>query len=509
MKRFSSFVLCFALVLSVFSAEVFAADTFYEAGFDYEKVNGTARIVTYYGLGGDLVIPETLGGLPVSAVAEGAVSCQKDTQITSITLPKTLTSFSASAITGNVSLEKIVLDEENTSFCLISGVLYNSNQTRLVLYPSADPRTEYEMHKDTVIVESAAFYGASNLEKIVLSPSLKTIKHAKTNQPGVFENCTALKSVSLPFSLSVLGDYAFMGCTSLSSVFFPDSATRVSIGMGAFLNCPNLKNVRLYSNVDSIGAEAFGFLSYINDAAMMETTLAEDFCLYGINGSAVADYCKYTGVSYVGLNLTGDLFGSNARFFFPKADFPIKSVSASKYAEADFSDLRARLFSLSAYVQGWQIKYTPVNSATVLPSEFGTPVLYSIPAGSSADFEEDVYLFSVDEVTNTVRYVPSHIGKAPDAWGADSYQLQFETNLTGPFLAVNAQTNPGDLDGDESVSALDITVLAQSVAGWNVNFEYLNADVNGDGSLSAFDITVLAQSVAGWDVELSSFGAKV
>ena len=140
MKRFWSAVLCLVMMFSAFSVNVFSATTYYEAGFDYEKVSGVAKIVNYYGLGGELVIPETLGGLPVAMIADGAVSCQADTQITSLSLPKTLTDFSASAIVGNYSLEKIILAEDNPSFSLIDGVLYNASRTRLVLYPAKDAR---------------------------------------------------------------------------------------------------------------------------------------------------------------------------------------------------------------------------------------------------------------------------------------------------------------------------------------------------------------------------------
>ncbi len=510
MKRFWSVVLCIAVVFSAFSVEVFSATTYYEAGFDYEKVSGTAKIVNYYGLGGNLVIPETLGGLPVTAIANGAFSCQADTQITSISLPSSLASFSATSIVGNYSLKEIRLAEGNTAFSLVDGVLYNANQTHLLLYPVSDARTSYEILGGTIAIESSAFYGAKNLEKIVFPRSLKTIQNAETNQAGVFENCTALKSVSFPFGLSTIGDYAFMGCSSLTSVFFPDAATKLKIGMGAFLNCLELKSVRLYSNVESIGVEAFGILSFVNLVGMMETKVMDDFYLYAVNNTVGAKYAASAGIGYRELRQTGD-FSSNARIFMPKAEFSEKvylSTSVGNYAESEFSELRARYFAMTNYAKGWRINRR-LADGSVLPEKFEESVFYSIPSGVLADFEEEVYLFSVNEATGELTYIPSYIGTAPDAWGSDSVQIEFETDLLGPFLSVVAAVEPGDVNDDGALGVNDVATLAQVLAGWDLSCNYLAADVNGDAAPSVLDVAVLAQVLAGWDTELSSFAEHV
>ena len=44
--------------------------------------------------------------------------------------------------------------------------------------------------------------------------------------------CTSLTSVTIPNSVTSIGDYAFDDCTSLTSVTIPNSVT--SIGSGAF-----------------------------------------------------------------------------------------------------------------------------------------------------------------------------------------------------------------------------------------------------------------------------------
>ena len=72
-----------------------------------------------------------------------------------------------------------------------------------------------------------------------------------------FYNCTALKSVTIPESVTVIGDNAFTYCEGLTSIIIPDSVT--SIGIAAFYSCENLTSVTIGSGVESIGDYAFRY----------------------------------------------------------------------------------------------------------------------------------------------------------------------------------------------------------------------------------------------------------
>ena len=71
----------------------------------------------------------------------------------------------------------------------------------------------------------------------------------------VFYDCCSLTSISLPSSLASLGDYAFFSCTNLTSITIP--STVKTIGEGCFTSCGKLTKVVVPDSVDTIGK--FGF----------------------------------------------------------------------------------------------------------------------------------------------------------------------------------------------------------------------------------------------------------
>ena len=78
------------------------------------------------------------------------------------------------------------------------------------------------------------------------------------------------KNVTIPSSITNIGDSAFNGCGALKSVTIPDSVT--TIGNYAFYNCGRLSSITIPSSITNIGDEAFNSCSSLNEITCLATT---------------------------------------------------------------------------------------------------------------------------------------------------------------------------------------------------------------------------------------------
>jgi hypothetical protein len=72
---------------------------------------------------------------------------------------------------------------------------------------------------------------------------------------GAFATCPFLTNVTLPDSLTSIAGSLFARCTSLANITLPRSAT--SIGLYAFAICNSLTNITIPANVTNLGQYAF------------------------------------------------------------------------------------------------------------------------------------------------------------------------------------------------------------------------------------------------------------
>ena len=89
-----------------------------------------------------------------------------------------------------------------------------------------------------------AFYGCDNLTSITIPNSVTSIGDF------AFYDCTKLTSITIPDSVTSIGEEAFRWCRSLTSITIPDSVT--SIGEGAFWSCSSLTSITIPNSVTSI-----------------------------------------------------------------------------------------------------------------------------------------------------------------------------------------------------------------------------------------------------------------
>ncbi len=126
-------------------------------------------------------------------------------------------------------------------------------------------------------IDNYAFEGCTGLTSIEIPNSVTSISEF------AFQNCTGLTTVTIPNSVTSIGNYAFAGCSGLTTVTIPNSVT--SIGYDAFENCTGLTTVTIPNSVTSIGGSAFaGCTSLTSVAIGNSVTSIDGYAFAGCTG---------------------------------------------------------------------------------------------------------------------------------------------------------------------------------------------------------------------------------
>ena len=157
--------------------------------------------------------------------------------MTSITLPKTIRSIGKGAFTRS-SLVSCNFSENSELTSIGFGAFYNCASLTSINIPN----------NVTEICDSA-FYGCYNLTSIDIPNGVTSIGIA------AFEKCSGLTSIDIPDSVTSIGNAAFNGCSGLTSCTIGSSVT--SIGDSAFYQCSGLTSIVIPNSVTSIGDSAF------------------------------------------------------------------------------------------------------------------------------------------------------------------------------------------------------------------------------------------------------------
>ena len=98
-------------------------------------------------------------------------------------------------------------------------------------------------------IENWAFYGCTNITSVTIPNSVTRIGNS------AFEGCSAMSSVTIPSSVIELGAHAFSECSALTEVTIPSSVTNINKYL--FSECTSLSSVTIPDSVTNIGQYAF------------------------------------------------------------------------------------------------------------------------------------------------------------------------------------------------------------------------------------------------------------
>ena len=122
-----------------------------------------------------------------------------------------------------------------------------------------------------------AFYGCSGLTSLTIPSSVTSIGNE------AFHGCCGLTSLVIPSGVTSIGDEAFHGCCGLTSLVIPSGVT--SIGDEAFYGCSGLINLTIPSSVTRIGWSAFEGCSGLTSLVIPSgVTSIGDEAFYGCSG---------------------------------------------------------------------------------------------------------------------------------------------------------------------------------------------------------------------------------
>ena len=146
-----------------------------QTDFDCQLINDNTEleIIGYYGSDSDIAIPDSIGGYPVTSIADGAFSgCEFE----SVVINDGINNIGLSAFNEADNLKSIEVNEENTAYCSVDGVLYNTDKTVLIRYPVASENTGFVVMDAVTMIEKNAFNGTVGLSSIDIPESITEIK---------------------------------------------------------------------------------------------------------------------------------------------------------------------------------------------------------------------------------------------------------------------------------------------------------------------------------------------
>lgn len=228
--------------------------------YTYITNNDTICITKYIGPGGDVSIPETITGLPVTTIASYAFAgC---TNLTSITISQNVTNYFGDAFFYCTGLAAIYAHPLNPVFTSVAGVMFNKTKTVLVQYPMGRAGN-YAIPDTVTAIGYTAFYSCSGLTDVTLPHGLTSI------EDGAFEACPALTNLAVPGTVTNIGWNAFAGCTNLATITLPENM--LALGGWAFYNCRRLTSVTIPEGVPAIEERTFYSCSSLTNVVIPQS----------------------------------------------------------------------------------------------------------------------------------------------------------------------------------------------------------------------------------------------
>ena len=530
MKRLLLSLLLLVAVNATMSAYDFEVDGKYYNLLSDSTAEFTCKDPNYTAYRGHLVIPETVSynGVDLTVTQVSDYACYKCRQMTSVSIPNTVTSLGVSSFLGCSGLTSIDLPNsltrigstafeecsELTSLYLPSSVtkiepfafMMCPGLTSIVV---ADDNPKYDSRGNcNAVIETATKTMIIGCQNTVIPSSVTTFAD------HVFEGVTGLTSIVIPYGTTEIPDYMLAFCTNLTSVQIPNTVT--SIGYDAFRGCTSIANITLPNSVRVISYGAFSEMDNLQGLKIPRNvySIRRTFLLGSprVKRLSVADGnqyydsredcnaiihtstntiiagCENTVIPSTVTSIGANAFGS--RLGLTSIDIPNHITSIDEYAFA-------RCVNLTHVTLPDSI----TNIADYMFYECGALESITIPAPVT-----DIGLSAFRYCSNLTQVISLPVTPPAitqycfiNSYGATLFvpQESMEAYSTHEFWGRFSRivpflgAGPGDINGDGTITVSDaVDIINQMLDAGNDELPAYG-DVNGDGTINIADITIL------------------
>lgn len=334
----------------------------------------TLKTISDYGFYGskltEISIPDGVETLGINVF-------QSNSALKTVKLPAGLTAIPNSFFSGCSSLENVSIPETVTE---IKAAAFSGCSKLRMDIPSGVSK-----------LGSEVFKSCTSLETMTIPDAIKEIPNS------LFDRCTSLKSVTMAPDVTVLGQYAFNGCTKLAEIKYSGSqlagvpakaneqgnivtfpATLTEVGNYCFDRCTSISGFKLNDGLKRIGNYAFADNKSITEIEIPETVTY--LGSYFIKATGVTKLTIPASVTYMGSYLAQNCTGITFYICNPKP-ISCQSTTFSPSGYSGTSTLWVPTGSKSAYEAANHWKKNKIESPSVTKLTAGNDIESTVNHG--------------------------------------------------------------------------------------------------------------------------------
>lgn len=400
--------------------------------------NSEVAITGYIGTSSVVVIPDNINGLPVKRITANTFG--KDTKVTYVYIPATVTNIVKKAFLASDELLEIVVNPDNENYSSLSGVLYNKNQTTLLAFPAGKGGI-FTVPKTVTKIEDYAFYYCYELKKVNMYNNVTHIGDF------AFSYCWNLRELRLSDNVKTLGKEALSHNYDLTKIYLPKNIT--SIGEDALLGSQASPGYYQYYFVDGIYCVKNSYAHTYVRSLNLTPTLTDDLRYEPDSGIYISSTFE------VGTNVYADSVTSGESFNKAKA-----------FVDGNDNYYGFNVYNIGATLNGANVSLS--NNADIYIPAFKYPSLlkvFKLEAGSLVAVNSQI----VSPFSNGKKY------------------LKVTSSSLGDFVVAEYfKVKKGDVDGNGVIGVADARLALRSAVSIETLHpaQILAADFDESGKIS-------------------------